>query len=269
MTNDSALARDYVTGGRAAGCPVINTHAHFGPFAAIYFPRHEPEAVIATMDRCGIRWLIAAHHAALVDTDRGNKQYAEIMARYPDRLRGYWAINPTYPQRVVDEVASYDQYPGFVGLKFLSDYYSYPITGDHYRPALEFANERKLPILLHTWGGSAFDGPDIVEQAAQQYPQAIFLMGHAGYGDWENASRVARDYPNVYLELTAAYSVRGALETMVRIAGSERITFGDDHPWFTPLYGIGCVLFAQLTDEDRHNILWRNAARIFGLATTD
>jgi predicted TIM-barrel fold metal-dependent hydrolase len=69
----------------------------------------------------------------------------------------------------------------------------------------------------------------------------------------------------VYLELTAAYSVRGSLEIMCEVAGSSKITFGTDHPWFNPHYGIGCILSAYMTDEDRRNILYRNAQRLFGL----
>jgi predicted TIM-barrel fold metal-dependent hydrolase len=90
-------------------------------------------------------------------------------------------------------------------------------------------------------------------------------MGHAGYGQWDKAIQVARDHANVYLELTAAYSVRGSIEAMVEGAGSEKITFGTDLPWFDPHYGIGCVLFARITDQDRHNILHGNAERIFGI----
>lgn len=49
---------------------------------------------------------------------------------------------------------------------------------------------------------------------------------------------------------------------MVREAGSEKIVFGTDLPWFDPHYGIGCVVFSRITDEDRHNILHRNAEQL-------
>ena len=38
--------------------------------------------------------------------------------------------------------------------------------------------------------------------------------------------------------------------------------FGTDLPWFSPLHGIGCVLSAEITDEDRRNILYRNAEKL-------
>jgi predicted TIM-barrel fold metal-dependent hydrolase len=200
-----------------------------------------------------------------VDTDRGNMLTAELVAKYPDRFRGYWGVNPNYPDRIERDLARFEDFSGFVGFKFLSDYHKVAISDQRYAPVLEYAQERELPILMHTWGHSGFDGPDLVEKVAQKYPDVTILMGHAGYGQWDKAIQVARDHPNVYLELTAAYSVRGAIEAMVKGAGSAKITFGTDLPWFDPHYGIGCVLFARIAEEDRHNILHRNAERLFGI----
>lgn len=265
MKNPSGITREFVQRGRSEKCPVIDTHIHFGPGTGIYFPKVTPEQMIDTMDRCGVRLAIMTPHMALVDTDRGNMQTVELTAKYPDRFKGYWGVNPNYPERIERDLKRYEEFSGFVGFKFLSDYHKIAITDRSYAPVLEYANERKLPILMHTWGNSRFDGPALVEQVAQKYPDVTILMGHSGYGQWDKSIQVARDYPNVYLELTAAYNVRGAIDAMVEGAGSEKITFGTDLPWFDPHYGIGCVLFARITDQDRHNILHGNAERLFRL----
>jgi len=275
MINDTRLAREFAAHGRVDDCPVIDTHAHFGPFEAIYFPRRGPERVLDTMERCGVRWLIMSGHGALVDTRRGNREIVEVLARHPDRFLGYWVINPNYPERMESDLDEFEaqqhiagQAPGprgFVGFKFHPNQHGVPLTDDRYRPALEYADARGLPILSHTWAGKGMSSHHEVRQVAEQFPNVRLLMGHAGYGDWEDAAKVARDHEHVYLELTAAYSVRGSLEIMVEHAGSTKILFGTDHPWFDPHYGIGCILSAYMTDEDRRNILYRNAQRLFGL----
>jgi predicted TIM-barrel fold metal-dependent hydrolase len=38
--------------------------------------------------------------------------------------------------------------------------------------------------------------------------------------------------------------------------------FGTDLPWFDPHYTTGCILFARISDDDRHNIFHRNPERI-------
>jgi predicted TIM-barrel fold metal-dependent hydrolase len=90
------------------------------------------------------------------------------------------------------------------------------------------------------------------------------LMGHSGHGDWGAAVQTAAEHPNTYLELCAAYAVNGTIELFCEQVGSQRVLFGTDLPWFDPHYGIGCVLDARITDDDRHNILHRNAQRLYG-----
>jgi predicted TIM-barrel fold metal-dependent hydrolase len=40
------------------------------------------------------------------------------------------------------------------------------------------------------------------------------------------------------------------------------VLFGTDLPWFDPLYAIGCICFSRITDDDRRDILHRNAERL-------
>jgi len=259
--NESPLIKEFMDRGRSESCPVIDMHVHLGPYQGIYFPNPWPQDMIRSMDRCGVRMVVSSSHAALIDT-KENIKMADIIEKHPGRFRAYWVINPNYPERIQGEIDQFSELKGFVGFKFLSDYHKYPITDPRYQPALEYADKHKLLILMHTWGKSPYDSPVLVEKLASKYSYVTFLMGHSGYGEWEKAIQVARDYHNVYLELTAAYAVNGVIDWMVLEAGSEKIVFGTDLPWFDPHYGIGCVLFSRIADEDRHNILHRNAERI-------
>ena len=151
------------------------------------------------------------------------------------------------------------------------------------RMALEYADDRRLLVLVHTWGNSEYDSPLQLESVAARYTHAVFLMGHSGYGDWETSMRVARDLPNVYLELTAVYvahdfamdpaggsvptaagclQVNGIIEYMVSTAGSKKIVFGTDMPWYSPHYASGAVLFAKIDDDARRDILYGNAEQL-------
>ena len=76
------------------------------------------------------------------------------------------------------------------------------------------------------------------------------------------AVALARDFPNVFLELTAVFDDRGVLEQFVAEAGSERMLFGTDLPWFDPHQAVGVLLTARISDEDRHNICHRNAEKL-------
>ena len=263
MISDSALAESFFRHGRSDACPIIDMHGHMGRWKGIYFPRASAEAMIHTMDQCGVRMLVFCHHAALFCPDVGNAASARAVRKFPDRLRAYLGVNPHYGAALAADLAGFDDNRDvFVGLKLLASYHQVPWDAPAYEPAWRFADQRGLPVLGHTWGGSSLDGPEQVRRAAEKYPNVRLLLGHSLHGDWGEAAAIARDFPNVYLELTAVLDDRGAVEKFVAAGLSGKLLFGTDLPWFDPHHGIGAILSAEITDEDRHNILHRNAERL-------
>lgn len=263
MIGGSGLAREFWETGRSESCPIYDMHGHMGEWPAIYFPRGDTRAMIGTMDECGVRLLVFSHHTALMAPDIGNALSIEAVRGYPDRLRAYCVVNPNYPEQTEADLATFEEYEDvYVGFKFLPDYHGIALTDSRYQPAWEYADAKGLLILTHTWGGSDLDGPVIVRQMAERYKDVKLLMGHSCHGEWDAAVRLARDFPNVYLELTALFDTRGVLEKFAREAGSDRMLFGTDLPWFDPHQAIGALLSADISDEDRHNICHRNARQL-------
>ena len=262
MTNPSEIARDFLTAGRSDSCPVIDMHAHYGPYLGIYFPQPEAEGMLRTMDRCGVECAVMSGHHALAEPAAGNEEIEHVVRDHPGRFFGYRVVNPHDPDQVARQIERFPQASGFVGFKFHPSWHAYRVTDPGYVPGLEYAQEHRLLVLSHTWGNREYDNPRMFDDLAASYPDVTFLLAHGGYGDWEAAIEVAGKHDNVYIELTAVYEVGGYVEKAVREIGSEQIVFGDDLPWFDPHYGIGCICFARVADEDRHNILHRNAERL-------
>jgi predicted TIM-barrel fold metal-dependent hydrolase len=263
MIGNSPLAKEFWEHGCSSVCPIYDMHGHMGPYASIYFPRCQPEQLIHTMDQCGVKLLVFSHHMALFSPDLDNRPTIAAVRRFPDRLRGYCVINPNYPDLVEANLASFEVHRDvYVGFKFLSDYHQVPVTDERYRPAWEYADQRGLLLLMHTWGESDYDGAVVVRQALETYPNVRVLLGHCCHGDWDAALDLARDFPNVYLELTALFDDRGILEKFIAGVGSQRMLFGTDLPWFDPHHAIGVLLSAKISDDDRHNICHRNAEKL-------
>ena len=263
MIGDSPLCEEFWEHGRSETCPIYDMHGHMGHWAAIYFPRGEQEEMLHTMDQCGVRMLVFSHHLALNSPDAGNRVSVEAARCYPDRFRAYCVINPNYPDLVEADLASFVEHrDAYVGLKFLSDYHHVAVNDKRYRVAWEYADRNSLLLLMHTWGGSPYDGPEVIRPMLERYPNVRVLLGHSCHSDWDEAIRLARDFPNTYLELTAVFDNRGVVEKFAVESGSERMLFGTDLPWFDPHHAIGALLSARITDEDRHNICHRNAERL-------
>lgn len=92
-------------------------------------------------------------------------------------------------------------------------------------------------------------------------PKTTFVLGHAGARQFEEALRLQRQYPNVWLE-TSSQSVSN-VRRMVEEADPDRIVHGSDWPFYHPAISVAKVLIAtEDRREIRHKILWKNAARL-------
>jgi predicted TIM-barrel fold metal-dependent hydrolase len=266
MSGVGSLREAFFRDGRVPDCPIVDMHGHWGEFYGAYLPAADPEVGFSLLDRAGVRLVVICHHAALLSTHAGNAANIEAVRARPDRLRAYCGVNPNYPEVVNADLASYDDYADvYVGLKFLPAYHGIAVDDDRYTAAWEFANARKLPVLVHTWGNDPFNGYDQLRRSAERYPDVQLLLGHSLHSRWDQAVIMANEFPNVYLELTAIPDERGVLELMIEQVGSRKMVFGTDFPWFSHHYYIGAILAAPMTDEDRRNIFYRNARRILGL----
>ena len=260
------MAAEFWEEGKSESCPIYDMHGHMGTWKGIYFPCAEAPDMVHVMERAGVKLLCFAHHHALFAPDVGNDPAIEAVRQFPDRLRAYMAINPNYPDIVKRDLDRFDSLRDvFMGLKFLAGYHEVKMSDDRYKPALEFANARKLPVLMHTWQGCEHNDAAQVRHVASHYPDALFFLGHCLGGDWTNACAITKEYPNTYLELTSVPGARGALEFLVEGAGSDRILFGTDLPWFEEHQSMGSLLSADITEADIHNICHRNAEKILGV----
>lgn len=285
--NPSPLAQEFLELGHSPSCPIIDMHGHIGPFYGCYLPSSPLDRMRHRLHRSGVSRIVCSHHSALAcDVERGNSQMQDVVNAHPDDFLAYWVINPHYPDITRKDLQSFHQRQGFVGLKFWPDYHLVPVNAPKYAFALDYANEHGLLVLVHTFGESPFDAPALLGEAAERYPNARFLMGHSGYGEWERSVSIARDLSNVYLDLTSVVQaldfsqmpggslmpsvpsltphVNGLIEYMVENAGSKKVVFGSDLPWYSQHYHAGAVLFSRISDDARHDILHRNAERLLG-----
>ena len=263
MIDNSELSREIWEKGYSLDCPVIDMHGHMGPYNGIWFPYAPASDMIHTMDRAGVQLLCFSHHYALFSPDIGNTFTINAVKEYPNRLRGYLVINPNYPEIINHNIQNFNNYKDiFIGFKLFADYHMKPIDDPSYSQVWSFANSNNMLILCHTWGGSPNDGEIIINKMSGLYPDVKLILAHSIHGAWEESIKIALKSPNIYLDLTAVLDDCGVVEKFIQSGLSERILFGTDLPWFHPHQGIGSLLSAHISDEDRHNILHRNAEKL-------
>ncbi len=262
INSTSQLAQRFWQEGRLSDCPILDFHGHMYDCSGLFLPRRSPEGMLRTMDACNTVLTLFAGHEAMAHPVAGVAKDIEAVRRYPERFRAYHPVISRHLDPEADLKRMEEHADVFVGFKFHGDGYGVPIADPRHDPYWEYADSHGLLVLAHTWGGSANDGPDEVEKVLRKHPNAVFIAGHSFHTDWGRAADFANEFPNFYAELTAVLDNRGGLDLLVERAGSEKILFGTDLPWFSTHYGIGAVLSAEMSDEDRLNILYRNGEKL-------
>jgi len=91
------------------------------------------------------------------------------------------------------------------------------------------------------------------------------LLGHAGADSGaKKYIEFAKRFSNAYLELCWSKVPYGLIEHFVAEVGAERVLWGSDAPAMAVSQQFGRILFADISDEDKHTILVSNPKRILG-----
>ena len=263
MINSSKLAKEFMDNGKLTSFPIIDAHAHMGANYGTYMSKATADEMVEIMDRENIEMIFSAPHSALFDPGIKNRELEEAMIKYPNRIMGYYAFNPNYTDIYLDGIEDVLNISGYIGLKFLPTYHRYPLDGENYREALEFANKNKLMILIHTWGNNdPHNGPSHIKKAAEKYTDATFIMGHSAPGELDLAIDLAKTHDNVLLDICDIHRHSGIIDKMVESVGADKVLFGTDIPWYDPSYCLGSILFSHISDDDKYKIIYGNAKKI-------
>ena len=238
---------------------IIDAHAHVcHGWEELGIPGGAEEA-LRLMDRHGIDIACISNSRALRhDYVAGNELVADALRRWPDRFRGYAAINPLRPEDALNELRRRLDEPDFIGMKLHVSHHQIPYTDPRHLMLIERAAQWQIPILLHT-----FDGAASLDQVATEVPDALLIAGHMGGYHWDRSLDVAARHPNIYLEVCCSCIEAGRLEAAVATVGANRVLFGTDLPFLDPSPWLAIVQEeAALTPAQREAVLCRNMARL-------
>ena len=127
--------------------------------------------------------------------------------------------------------------------------------------------EGRLPMLLHT-GDYRYDfsNPTQMIPILEQYPNLTVIGApFGGWSVWEEATQKLCKYKNFLVDCSSslyAISPETAKE-LIHIYGVERVLFGTDYPLWKPEDEIERFMKIDLTEEEREDILYNNAAKLF------
>jgi predicted TIM-barrel fold metal-dependent hydrolase len=170
-----------------------------------------------------------------------------------------------------------------------SQYAGLSLSDPSYDPYLALAEEFDIPVALHTGTmpeGTSFDpccrtararfgNPELVEDALNRHPKLRLNLMHGGWPYLDDTMAMLMLYPNVNIDtgaidwLLPRAHFHDYLRTLVDAGFGKRIMFGSDHMYWPDAIGLaveGIESAAFLTEEQKRDIFFNNAARFYKLA---
>ena len=249
---------------------IIDMHGHI--FCSNL--EQDKREVLETIERYGIDWV----YLSAIELENQVPNEAEIeelnSAQYqferehPDCIRSYCRVNFLNKNAVdVARRGIYDH--NAVGLKLLSEA---PMDDRRVDPVIETAIEANIPVLIHA-SHKAPGSPRYPQESnslhianlAKRYPEAKIIMAHTGGNAYLAVKRV-KPYKNVAIDISGSLTRAGTLEYTVHHLGAQRVVFGSDFPYVPHILCVGKVEEADLGQEEKDMIMYKNALRIYDRA---
>jgi predicted TIM-barrel fold metal-dependent hydrolase len=219
---------------------LIDVHVHDG-----VWPHDNPEKydfrgetmpeLIADLDTDEVEFALLSSVAALTeDMIRGNEvTYAD--AAMDPRLRAYTYYDPSRKEEAIAEIEKYWDNPEFIGFKSRPSVHNILLDEDGYRPMLEAAAEKNLPLLIHSW---SLEDAQAMVNAAKAFPNVPMILVHACAENWQEGVPKIENVVN---------RIVPELSTRVAELISGGIDFALNHAEVPALgLGAGAVLLAGL-----------------------
>ena len=157
---------------------------------------------------------------------------------------------------------------GLKGVKLHPDIQRVRLDDDRMHKMYELCRGR-LPMLIHT-GDYRYDysNPNRMIPILEKYPDLTVIGAHfGGWSIWEDATERFLKYDNFLVDCSSslyAMTPEKAKE-LILAYGTERVLFGTDYPLWTPESEIERFMKVELTEEQREDILYNNAAKLFSI----
>lgn len=194
-----------------------------------------------------------------------NDFISESVKKYPDKLIGFGALHPDYPdiKGEVERIISL----GLKGVKLHSDLQQFSIDDEFAFRIYEACGSAGLPILFHV-GDDRYDfsSPERLLRVVKRFPKLTVIGAHlAGWSEWDKGASLF-EHSGIYADCSSslyAMSPEHAAE-LIRKIGTDRVMWGTDYPMWDAAEELERFNKLPLTAEERELILYKNALRLIG-----
>ncbi|MDO5548659.1 MAG: TatD family hydrolase [Eubacteriales bacterium] len=125
------------------------------------------------------------------------------------------------------------------------------------------ADYHRLPVWVHTFHPVSLDGMKVLMELCRSYSSVPVIFGHMGGTNWMEVIAFAKQNPNAYLDLSAAFTSLSVKTALVEVP--ERCLFGSDAPFGEPKLTRQLIEFVSPSKQVAKRALGENIAELLRL----
>ena len=199
-----------------------------------------------------------------------------------DKFISFGGIHPDFEdyKNELDRLKS----NGIKGIKIHPDYQDTFIDDQKMIDIIDYAFSIGLIVIIHS--GIDYGSTEVIRATPKKIKNLLaslkhkgtFILAHMGYTfKWNEIIEEFKGY-DVYFDLALCFGTlkmngkfydlmdEETLLKFINVFGSDRILFATDCPWMSQKESVSVFnSFRRIKDEDRDNILYKNALRLLGL----
>jgi uncharacterized protein len=192
----------------------------------------------------------------------------------------------TLSPAVLDELREDLRQGSIRGLKLYPGYEPYFPGDEALEPVYALAQEFHVPVMVHSGdtftpkGKLKFAHPLNIDEVAVDHPGVDFVICHLGNPWIRDCMEVVYKNKNVYTDISGLVLgdfsdrfesfMRKQLQEMLEYGVEpDKVLFGTDWPLASMESYLEFIEELSIPERERRKIMWENAARLFGLSSSD
>lgn len=278
---------------------IIDTHVHLFPkkevgkrilervketYGVPYYCTGSPEELAETMKKADISYAVimnqaAANKDAMNWLIRGNFFVCAYSRKRPELIPAI-GLDKGMKRNPVEEIDHKLKW-GVRAVKLHPVAQEFYVNDKAMWTIYQKCEKENLSIIFHC-GKMMIEGlpeyahPQLFYDVLRDFPKLRIVCAHMGGGFWEEAIKLANNFPkNVYFDTAIAISAAPIPDFliltdeqavgMIRKIGVHRVMFGSDFPWIDPKPDIERIERLKLTESEKRKILSENAKKFFNI----
>lgn len=263
---------------------LVDCHTHlnrYGPDAPATLAERYAQ-LRAAMDENGVDYALVLS-SYLVNDDRPSARAITRLADEDPRIGvvAGWRYGAERAAEL-EELQALLQERRIKGIKLYPGYEPFFVHDPAVYGVYALAREYRVPVVIHTGdtysphGRVKYAHPLEVDEVAVQFRDVTFVICHLGNPWFADTMEVVYKNPNVVTDISGltlgAFDerfqpvlVRKVNEAIAYINDPDKLMFGSDWPIADVTSYVRFVQQLDLTEAEREGLMWRNAARVFGI----